>query len=141
VGSTAGGIKLLRLLIVLRLLQLVLVRTALPRHAVVMPRIAGRRVGDAEITALLAFLSGLGLLVLASWIVFVAAGHPAFPAFLEVIAAVSTSGLSTGITGPDLAWHLKFLLIFDMLAGRLEIIALIILFYPATWIGRRRRGA
>ena len=46
-GSTAGGIKLLRLLIILRLVQYYLRRVAMPPHAVVLPRLS-RRVLDRD---------------------------------------------------------------------------------------------
>ncbi len=42
VGSTAGGIKILRLLIFLRLVQLLIQRSALPPQAVHKPKLAGR---------------------------------------------------------------------------------------------------
>ncbi len=138
IGSTAGGIKLLRVVILLRLIQLLLQRTALPPHAVTVARVEGRRVTDSEVVALLAFLILLGAVIGASWLAFVASGQPPFASLLEVVAAVSTGGLSAGVTAPDLAWHLKLVLAVDMLAGRLEVVALIVLCYPGTWIGRRQ---
>jgi len=33
--------------------------------------------------------------------------------------------------------HLKAVLMADMLLGRVEIVALLVLFYPRTWFGRR----
>jgi len=49
VGSTAGGFKILRLLIMINLLRVFLRRTCSNKHAVVEPRIAGRRMQDAAI--------------------------------------------------------------------------------------------
>lgn len=138
IGSTAGGIKLLRLVILARIVQLLIARASLPRHAVVVTRVDGRRVEEPEIIAVLAFLVLLGALIAASWLAFVASGHAPFPALVEVVAAVSTAGLSAGLTGPDLAPHLKLVLALDMLAGRLEVVALVVLLHPGTWIGRRR---
>jgi trk system potassium uptake protein TrkH len=54
-----------------------------------------------------------------------------------VVSAVGTVGLSTGITGPELAPGLKLLLCVDMLMGRLEIVAVLVLLYPPTWIARQ----
>lgn len=138
IGSTAGGIKLLRVVVLLRLVQLVLARSALPQHAVSVARVEGRRVTDSEVVALLAFVVLLGAVIAASWLAFVASGQPPFASLLEVVAAVSTGGLSAGVTAPELAWHLKLVLALDMLAGRLEVVALIVLCYPGTWIGRRQ---
>ena len=58
-------------------------------------------------------------------------------ALFEVVSATGTVGLSTGITAPDLHPVLKGVLCLDMLLGRLEIIALLVLLYPRTWFGHR----
>ncbi len=54
-----------------------------------------------------------------------------------MVSATGTVGLSTGITGPELEPQLRLLLCVDMLLGRLEIVALLVLLYPYSWIGRR----
>jgi trk system potassium uptake protein TrkH len=136
-GSTAGGIKLLRLLIILRLLQHYLRRSAMPPHAVAQPRLSGQVLERKEIeqaTVIVAlFATTIGL----SWMVFVAFGHAPLDALFEVTSAVGTVGLSTGITAGDLEWPLKLLLCVDMLLGRLEVLALLVILYPVTWIGTR----
>ena len=48
-GSTAGGLKLLRLLILLRLVQVFLWRSAMPSRAVVEPRLGGKRLSDDDL--------------------------------------------------------------------------------------------
>jgi trk system potassium uptake protein TrkH len=137
VGSTAGGFKLLRLLLLLRLLQLVLARTAAPRHAVIDVRLGGRRVDDADLWRAMLLMVTFMLLVFLSWLTFVAHGYPALDALFEVVSATGTVGLSTGITRPDLEPLLKAVLCFDMLAGRVEIFALLVVLYPDTWFGKR----
>ena len=136
-GSTAGGIKLVRLLILLRLIQLVLRRTAAPARAVMRMHLGGERVEqDSIVNALL--LLGLWMLVIAaSWLPFLLQGHDPLSALFEVVSATSTVGLSSGITGQSLAPHLKLVLGLDMLFGRVEIIALLVVLYPPTWLGRR----
>jgi trk system potassium uptake protein TrkH len=133
VGSTAGGVKLLRLLVLIRLLQLVLWRAQLPRHAVAQPVLGGRPLETAQIEHALLLILLYVLLILASWLPFLAAGYPALDALFEVVSATATVGLSTGITGPGLEPGLKLLLGLDMLAGRLEIIAPLVLLYPGSW--------
>jgi trk system potassium uptake protein TrkH len=135
-GSTAGGIKILRLLIVLYLVRTLIVRTCVPEHALLEPRIAGRRRGSREISAAVAIVALFSSLTLASWMPFLLLGHPPFDALFEVVSALATCGLSAGITGPDLHPVLKFVLCVDMLMGRVEICAFAILFYYRTWIGR-----
>ena len=139
VGSTAGGIKLLRLLLVLRLLQLLLRRMAMPSHAVSELSLGGRKVEDEQaLRALVIVLLFLGAAFL-SWLPFLAAGYPPLDALFEVVSALGTVGLSTGITAAELAPGLKVVLCLDMLLGRLEFIAVIILFLPSTWMGRHNK--
>jgi trk/ktr system potassium uptake protein len=137
IGSTAGGIKLFRILLLLRLLYMVVVRAATTRQAVVYPTLGGRRLHDQEIQASLLFIL-LFLLVLAvSWVPFVVMGYDPIDSLFEVISATGTTGLTAGISQSQLPLFLKGILCADMLLGRLEIIAWLILVYPGTWIGRR----
>jgi len=137
VGSSAGGFKLLRLLILLRLLQLMIRRAGMPSHAVAEPYLAGHRLEtDDLIRALQLILLFIGVVVL-SWLPFVIMGYSPLDALFEVASACGTVGLSTGITRPELEPILKCVLCFDMLAGRVEIVALLVLLYPRNWINRR----
>jgi len=43
----------------------------------------------------------------------------------------------SGDTRTNRLTHLKAVLMADMLLGRVEIVALLVLFYPRTWFGRR----
>ena len=137
VGSTAGGIKILRLLILGQLLFIFLQRPGMPRQAVAEASLGKRRLETDEIqnalSIVFAFLASIGI----SWLVFVAMGHNPLDSLFEVVSAIGTVGLSSGISAPDLHPLLKGVLCADMLLGRLEIIAWIVLFYPRTWIGRR----
>jgi trk system potassium uptake protein TrkH len=137
VGSTAGGIKLLRLMILLRLLQLLLRRIAMPSHAVLQPRLAQRPLEESDIQwALLLILLFVTVNIL-SWMLFVLYGYAPLDALFEVVSATATVGLSTGITRPELEPVLRLMLCADMLLGRLEIVALMVLLYPYTWFGKR----
>jgi trk system potassium uptake protein TrkH len=137
VGSTAGGVKLLRLVILLRLLQLMLRRTALSNHAVMKPRLAGRPLGDEDLQRAMLVILLFTTTITVSWLGFVTFGHAPLDALFEVVSATATAGLSTGITGSELHPLLKTVLCVDMLLGRLEIVALLVILYPRTWIGKR----
>lgn len=137
VGSTAGGIKILRLLIMLRLLQLTVRRTALAGHTVVTPRLAGKTLEDEDIIRTLLLILSFIIVVLLSWLAFLAYGYAPLNSLFEVVSATDTVGLSTGITRPGLQPTLKTVLCADMLLGRLEVIALLVVLYPKTWIGNR----
>jgi trk system potassium uptake protein TrkH len=139
-GSTAGGFKVLRLLIAVSVFRLILLRTCLPRHAVVEPRLARRRLQDGEIhTALLLIVLFVAVVAL-SWLPFVAMGYSPLDSLFEVVSATGTVGLSVGLTSASLPTFLKGILGVDMLMGRLEIIAWLVLLYPSTWFGRKMEG-
>lgn len=137
IGSTTGGIKILRLLIFFRLIQVIIQRTAMPAHAIHEPSIGGRPLEFEEIQRALLLILLFFAVVLISWLLFVAHGYPALDALFEVVSATGTVGLSTGITHTDLEPFLKGVLCMDMLLGRLEIIALLVILYPRTWFGKR----
>jgi len=136
-GSTAGGFKILRLLIFLRLLQIVILRICVPRHTVLEPRIHGERLSNSQIREALILIVLFGVVILFSWFPFVMMGYDPLDALFEVVSATGTAGLSVGITSADLPEVLKAILCADMLLGRLEILAWLVLFFPGTWIGRR----
>ncbi len=137
VGSTAGGIKIYRLLVFYRIGINTLERSATSEHTVVKPRIGEHLLEPEEVQQVL-LIGGVMLLTCAlSWLPFVAYGYPPLDALFEVVSAVGTVGLSTGITGTELPTGLKYLLCFDMLAGRVEVLALLSLLYPRNWFGQR----
>ena len=139
VGSTAGGVKLLRLLILLRLIQVLLQRTSMPSHAVNEPRLAGKLLESDDVQRALILILMFFLVILLSWFMFLAFGYPPLDALFEVVSATGTVGLSTGITHAELHPFLKMVLCLDMLLGRLEIVALLVVLYPSTWFGKRMK--
>jgi trk/ktr system potassium uptake protein len=138
VGSTAGGIKILRLLVVLKMIRLLVVRSGLPPSAVVQPRLAGKRLESIEVerSFLLVFL--FFIVILLSLIPFLLLGYPFLDSLFEIVSATCTVGLSTGISSFKLPALLKSILCLDMLMGRLEIIAFLVLVYPPAWFGKKR---
>jgi trk system potassium uptake protein TrkH len=139
-GSTGGGFKLLRLLIAASVFRLILLRTCVPKHGVIEPRLAGRRLGDEEIRAALLLILLFVVVVALSWLPFVAMGYSPLDSLFEVVSATGTVGLSVGLTSATLPALLKGILCVDMLMGRLEIIAWLVMLYPGTWFGRRMEG-
>jgi trk system potassium uptake protein TrkH len=140
-GSTAGGFKVLRLLVLIQVLRFLLVRTSLPPHAVMEPHLKGRILSPPEIRQAFSIVLLFFLVVGISWFFFVAEGYHALDSLFEVVSATGTVGLSTGLTSSGLPAHLKMVLCADMLLGRLEIVAWMIIFYPKTWYGRRMQAS
>ena len=84
-------------------------------------------------------MAWFGGALLLSWMAFLAYGLPPLESLFEVTSALANVGLSAGLTGDELPAALKFILCCNMLLGRLELLAVLVLFAPHTWIGRRRR--
>jgi trk system potassium uptake protein TrkH len=135
VGSTAGGFKLLRAVLVLKVLKEALRRPSLVPHAVLDLKVGGRRVNDEEVQRTLALAALFAVSVFLSWLPFLQAGYAPLDALFEVVSALGTVGLSTGVVDASLPVHLKTVLCFDMLLGRLEFIALLVVLTPGTWFG------
>jgi trk system potassium uptake protein TrkH len=137
-GSTAGGIKILRLLMILRLVTLLIKQAGSPPNAVSEARLGGRRLESDEIQGVLCILALFMGITFLSWLAFVMMGHPSLDSLFEVVSAIGTAGLSTGITSAQLHPLLKGVLCADMLLGRLEIMVWLVVLYPGTWLGIRR---
>lgn len=138
VGSTAGGIKILRLLILLKMIKLMIIRSGVPADAVIQPRLMDRRLGQDEIDRCFLLILLYIIVVVASWLPFVLSGYHQIDALFDVVSATCTVGLSTGVCSPALPDMLKGILCIDMLAGRLEIVAFLVLIHPPTWFGKKR---
>jgi len=136
-GSTAGGIKILRLAILMQILYVFLQRPGMPRQAIAEASLGRHRLETDEIQTALSIVFLFLMAIAVSWLVFVGMGHDPLDSLFEVVSAIGTVGLSTGVAAPNLHPVLKGVLCADMLLGRLEIIAWLVLFYPRTWIGRR----
>lgn len=135
-GSTAGGIKIIRLLIVLRLIQIMVARTTLPDHAVAELRVYGQRIDPPTFERVIGVIALFGVTILLSWLVFLAFNYPSLDSLFDIVSATTTTGLSAGVASPELPVALKIVLALDMLMGRLEILALLVLLYPRTWWGK-----
>jgi len=133
-ASTAGGIKMFRVLGMARLVREAITRTALAPHAVV-----ATRSGEADLlrgTATVVTLFTLMLIVL--WAILLAGHHSPVDALFDCASALSTCGASVGVASHGLAAPFKAVLVVGMLMGRLEIVAVLVLLYPRTWVGRRQ---
>lgn len=134
-GSTAGGIKQVRVVFIVKGIYWSFRRIVIKPHELMryemdnqgLPeRDAIQRVDAASVLALL----WIGLLFVASLTLlhFVPPGFTATDVALETASALGNVGLSTGIAHPDLPWTAKLTLILAMWVGRLEVIPALILF-------------
>jgi trk system potassium uptake protein TrkH len=138
VGSTAGGFKLLRLLVLLTLIRHFVRTMSVPPNTVLRQKVGKKVLEQDDVQdALMIILLFIGAVIL-SWLPFVAYGYDPLNALFDVVSATATVGLSTGIVGTDLPSLLKGILCVDMFLGRLECVAWLIFFYHRTWFGRKR---
>jgi trk/ktr system potassium uptake protein len=138
IGSTAGGFKLMRLLILFSLLARYLKMVSTPTSAIIDIRLGARKLGRDEALDALLLIGLFGAAILLSWLPFLLYDFAPLPALFEVVSAMGTVGLSSGLSGPELPGLLKLVLCLDMLLGRLELMAWLLIIYPRTWFGQRR---
>ncbi|HVM19457.1 MAG TPA: TrkH family potassium uptake protein [Egibacteraceae bacterium] len=133
-GSTAGGIKLLRLVIILRVVSWAVSRALLPAQAAIPVKVQHATVDESEVRHTFALVAAYFLLLFTCAVALSAAGAQFEDAVFEVISGLSTVGLSVGVTSPDLPAWAKLLLAFTMWVGRIEILAALVLLHPRNWL-------
>ncbi|ADE37073.1 TrkH family potassium uptake protein [Methanohalophilus mahii] len=134
IGSTAGGIKIFRLIVLAGLIRFVFLRFFLPKETVTPFRIRGRIIENDEMYQITVFVALYVVIVIVSTYILMLHGIGTENAIFEVSSALGTVGLSAGVTDATMPSILKLVLCFDMLLGRIEIIPILILFMPRTWI-------
>ncbi|MBS3813572.1 TrkH family potassium uptake protein [Candidatus Bipolaricaulota bacterium] len=133
-GSTAGGIKIFRLLILLAMIRVVFFRTLLPREAKLPLKFGNLTVTGEEVESIFSFfVAYLTILVLSTMIVVWVEGFSLIDSLFEVASAEGTVGMSVGITSSSLNPFTKLVLILNMWLGRLEIIPVLVALYPKSW--------
>ena len=138
VGSTAGGLKVLRLMVLLSLVRMLVQRTAIPTTGRISATVGGSPLQSDEINTVVTLLVVYLLVILLSWAVFLVSGYAPLDALFDIVSAVATAGLSTGVVSATLEPGLKAVLCLDMLMGRVEVIAFLVLLSPRSWFGRKR---
>lgn len=137
-GSTAGGAKVMRWLLLWRALRERIRAVHLP-HGVFAIRYEGRRVEDDVLSGVMAFFFFYALTIGVTAMVLDFEGLDTLTALSAALTAVANVGPGVGeIVGPsgnfaglpDIA---KFILAFAMYAGRLEMLTLFVLFTPTFW--------
>jgi trk system potassium uptake protein len=125
-GSTAGGIKAIRIGLLGKGLAREVRRVLLPDQAVLVQsyHMTTRRiVRDADIRGAATILLLFFILYLGGGMIGLYYGYELQLALFESTAAAATGGLSVGVLRPALETPMKVLLIVQMLVGRLEFVA------------------
>ncbi len=136
-GSTAGGMKVARIMLLCKSSVRELVHLLRPR-AIMHVRLSGKPVSEDIITNTLGFIViHLGLFGVFSLILTVF-GTDLITSFSSVASMLSNIGPALADAGATknysgIAYPCKWVLAFCMLVGRLEIYTVILIFLPLTW--------
>ena len=125
-GSTAGGIKAMRIGLILKGLIRDVRKVLLPEDAVVIQTFHSstrRTLNDTQVRAAATILLLWLVLYLGGGLLGLFYGYELQLALFESTAAASSGGLSVGLVRPELEWPLKVVYIAQMVIGRLEFIA------------------
>ncbi len=136
-GSTGGGIKMVRMLILLKQARRELTRLVHPR-AMQPVRLGNGVVDDRMIFSVLAFMLVYGATVITLSMVLLLTDLDPVTAFSAVLASVHCTGPGLGALGPSSNYAVltdfqTWICTLAMLLGRLEILSFMALLSPAFW--------
>ena len=136
-GSTCGGIKLSRIITLIRTLKKELSLIIHPRE-VRKIRLDGHVVAHETIRSINVFMVIYFVLLLVSLLLISINEFDFTTNFTAVVSMLGNVGPGLNLVGPTQNYSIfspfsKFVLIFDMLAGRLELFPMMILLLPSTW--------
>lgn len=136
-GSTGGGIKMIRALLLYKQVYRELVRAMHP-SAVYNVRIGGQVAPQSVLFAVLAFGFMYMVSIVSLTLILAFTGLDIISAFTAVVASINNTGPGLGVVGPSTTYEAledfqTWVCTFAMLLGRLEIFTLLVVLTPAFW--------
>ncbi|MDD3204378.1 MAG: TrkH family potassium uptake protein [Lachnospiraceae bacterium] len=136
-GSTGGGIKVSRFLIYLKTLRKELSVMIHPRSVKIIQS-DGKAIEHETVRSVNIFLIAYILIYAISVLLVSFDNFDMVTNFTAIAATINNIGPGLELVGPASNFSIfsdfsKYVLVFDMLAGRLEIFPMLILFAPGTW--------
>jgi trk system potassium uptake protein TrkH len=136
-GSTGGGMKCIRIMLLFKILRREINRLIHPR-AIHHVKIGGRIVSEEAVKTTSAFLVLYILVFITGALALAVMGIDAVTSISAVAASINNIGPGLGTVGPAENYlHLpvaaKWILIICMVAGRLEVYTIVALFFPTFW--------
>ncbi len=128
-GSTAGGIKIYRVMESARFINSYLVSRLYPREKVLPHHRRMTHEGREDPVGLFSLILIYVIVITFATIYLIWRGYGPLESLFDVTSAVSTVGLTSGLVSPDMGWDVKFLFIGLMWAGRLEFIPIVLWLY------------
>ena len=137
-GSTSGGVKNLRLIIIANCIRNQFRQILHPRA--VLPVRVGGLFDNKLLTTVLVFFAAYLSVAFIGWTLLMAFGVGFTEAMSTVISSMGNVGPGLGSFGPAFSWAAlpdaaKWILSSLMLIGRLEIFGFLLIFYRSTWKG------
>ena len=139
-GCTGGGFKCGRALLVLKSLRRSVQKIVHPQKVQVV-RVNGQPIDEKVLQNTNAYLAAYAILIIASFILISVDGFSITTNLSAVLACFNNIGPGFEMVGPTSNYAAfgtfsKLVLALDMLAGRLEIFPILILFSRTTWAHR-----
>ncbi len=136
-GSTAGGIKISRIVMTFKMLRKEAHRLAHP-HEITTIKFEGKFIDKETRSFIMVYMSAFFVILAASSIFVMLMGHDYETAFSASLSAFNNVGQALGNIGHSGNFNIfngatKLFMSLLMLTGRLEIFPMLILFMPSTW--------
>lgn len=136
-GSTSGGMKCIRIVVLLKTVKRELKRILHPR-AVNTVKLSGRNLDDSLMSGVTSYFFAYFVVFVISILLISLDGKDLTTTFTSVTTTINNVGPGLGLVGPsgnfaDYSDFSKFLFSFIMLFGRLEIFPMLLLFTPSFW--------
>ncbi len=136
-GSTGGGIKNIRILVILKSIKVSLLKILHPK-AVVPVKVNGKTVSNDTIQAIFSFVMIWALIMLFGTVIVSLDGFPLLDSFTAVAVTLGNIGPGFGVVGPTANFAgfsdgIKYFFSFLMLVGRLELYTVLVMLTPAFW--------
>ena len=124
-GSTVGAVKLIRVLTLLKGVQVTVTNIMAPQR-VVSSKMASKTITESEMKESSSYIICYLIFLAVSWIIMTYFTNDPINTLFDVTSTIGNVGLSTGIIDGSLGPIPKILLIFLMWLGRLEIIPILL---------------
>lgn len=136
-GSTGGGIKTIRIVIILKAIKREINKILHPKQ-IKSVKIDGKTVKEETISGVFLFIAAYIIIAVIAMFIISFDGFDMITTSTSVITALSNIGPGLEVVGPTgnfsaFSGLSKIVLSFCMLAGRLEIYPMLVLFSPSIW--------
>ena len=139
-ASTAGGIKMQRVALLFRIMYRHL-------HSMIHPRVVrticvdGHRVEEPVLNMVSLYFFSYIVIIVFLAVAGAMDGHTLGTSLSAAIACVSNTGTGIELAGPSSTFNVfsapsKLILCFGMVAGRLEIMPILLMLFPSVWTGK-----